>query len=455
MASPLDNPVFAKLFAAQLLSLVANGLVVVALALSAYALHPEAAGALLAAALVGKMIVYLTVAPVVGAYIDKLPRRNWLVALDLARALLLLLLAAASTHTAFVALVAVFYIFSAAFTPIYQAAIPDLLDDEQYVRALSWSRLAQEIEGLVGPLAAASLLFVVGHTQLFWLSAVLLVGSAWLVWRSDVPAAAASQRSGGVIHNLLYGWNVYLKTPRLRGLLALHSVVSFSGALVIVNTVVVVREHFNLSEQWVPLTAGAAGIGAVLAAWSVPVLLQHFATRQVMIGGALLALLGVSLGVFTETIVGVLAVWALIGAGGSLILTPSGRIIIASCHDSDRSVLFAANFSLSHGIWLLAYACAGVVGALLPVELWFWLHAAIVGICALLAVRLWPSQDAHDLTHRHDALDHEHLHSHDAHHQHAHEGWEGPEPHRHPHHHAEIEHKHPFVIDEHHHHWPR
>ncbi|MEM9602213.1 MAG: MFS transporter [Pseudomonadota bacterium] len=455
MTSPLENRAFARLFAAQLLSLVANGLVVVALALSAHAFRPDAAGALLATALIGKMLVYVTVAPVVGAYIDRLPRRNWLVTLDLARAGLLLWLAVVGSSVAFVLLVAVFYMFSAAFTPVYQAAIPDLLDDEQYVKALSWSRLAQELEGMAGPLLAAGLLFVADHTRLYALSAVLLIGSAALVWWSRVPSAAASERAGGVLHNLLFGISAYTRTPRLRGLLALHAVVSFSGALVIVNTVVLVREYFELPEHWVPLTAGAAGVGAVLAAWSVPGLLRRTDTRTVMLSGALVALLGLGLGVATRSHTAVLFVWFLVGVGGSLILTPSGRIIIASCHDSDRSALFATNFSLSHGIWLLAYASAGFLGAVLPVDVWFWLHAAISGLALLLAVRLWPRDDPDALLHRHDALDHDHLHTHDDHHQHVHEGWEGPEPHRHPHHHAATRHAHPFVIDEHHRHWPR
>lgn len=455
MSSPLDNPVFARLFAAQLLSLAANGLVVVGLALSAYELRPEAAGTLLATALIAKMVVYVTVAPVVGAVIDQLPRRRWLVGLDLARAVLLLALMAAADDVVFVLACAGFYVFSAAFTPVYQAAIPDLLDDAQYVRALSWSRLAQELEGLVGPLLAASLLWVFAHDTLFALAALLLLGSAALVWLSQVPRAAPSERTEGIGHNIAYGLRVYTQTPRLRGLLALHAVVSFSGALVIVNTVVLVRQHFGLAAHWVPLTAGAAGVAAVLAAWSVPALLRRVGTRTVMLSGALVSMTGLALGVVFSGHGAVLAVWALIGAGGALMLTPSGRMIIASCTAADRSVLFATNFSLSHAVWLAAYALAGWVSVSLPVALWFWVHAAIAGLAALLAIRVWPRGASDTLRHRHGALDHDHLHTHDAHHQHAHEGWEGPEPHRHPHHHNAVEHEHPFVIDEHHRHWPR
>ena len=48
---------------------------------------------------------------------------------------------------------------SAAFTPTFQATIPDVLpDEEDYTRALSLSRLAYDLESLLSPTLAAALL---------------------------------------------------------------------------------------------------------------------------------------------------------------------------------------------------------------------------------------------------------------------------------------------------------
>lgn len=60
--------------------------------------------------------------------------------------------------------------------------------------------------------------------------------------------------------------------------------------------------------------------------------------------------------------------------------------------------------------------------------------------------------EQHGHAHGHDPLGHEHLHTHDVHHQHAHRGDEGPEPHSHPHQHAPITHSHPHLPDLHHRH---
>ena len=53
--------------------------------------------------------------------------------------------------------------------------------------------------------------------------------------------------------------------------------------------------------------------------------------------------------------------------------------------------------------------------------------------------------------HSHDAIEHDHLHFHDEHHQHAHEGCVA-EPHSHAHRHDPIIHEHPHVSDVHHSH---
>lgn len=72
---------------------------------------------------------------------------------------------------------------------------------------------------------------------------------------------------------------------------------------------------------------------------------------------------------------------------------------------------------------------------------------------ALMAVATWlvlTEHHAHE--HTHERLVHSHRHVHDAHHQHAHRGDEGPEPHAHEHIHEPTTHAHGHVPDLHHRH---
>jgi hypothetical protein len=86
MLSVLRNRTYRHLFCAQVIALVGTGLMTVALGLLAYRLAGKEAGAVLGTALAIKMIAYVGVAPVVGGFANMLPRRAFLVSMDLLRA---------------------------------------------------------------------------------------------------------------------------------------------------------------------------------------------------------------------------------------------------------------------------------------------------------------------------------------------------------------------------------
>src|SRR5713101_7156712 len=163
LLAPLTDRIYQRLFTAQALSLVGTGLTTVALALLAYDLAGENAGAVLGTALALKMIAYVGIAPIVGAVAHRLPRRAFLVALDLVRAGIVLFLPFVTAVWQVYVLIFLLQSCSAAFTPTFQATIPDVLSDEKrYTEALSLSRLAYDLEALLSPSLAAALLTITG-----------------------------------------------------------------------------------------------------------------------------------------------------------------------------------------------------------------------------------------------------------------------------------------------------
>jgi MFS family permease len=102
--------------------------------------------------------MWVGVAPVVGAFANQLPRRAFLVAMDLVRAAIALLLPFITEVWQVYVLIFLLQSASAAFTPTFQATIPDVLPDErEYTRALSLSRLAYDLESLLSPGLSQSL----------------------------------------------------------------------------------------------------------------------------------------------------------------------------------------------------------------------------------------------------------------------------------------------------------
>lgn len=182
MISVVANRTYRHLLGAQIIALIGTGLATVALGLLAYDLAGGNAGAVLGTALAIKMVAYIGVAPMVGAFANRLPRRAFLVAMDLVRAAVALSLPFVDQIWQIYVLIFVLQSASAAFTPTFQATIPDVLPDEgDYTRALSLSRLAYDMESLISPILAAALLSVISFHWLFAGTSIGFICSALLV----------------------------------------------------------------------------------------------------------------------------------------------------------------------------------------------------------------------------------------------------------------------------------
>lgn len=433
MLSTLRHPTFRHLFAAQVVALVGTGLATVALGLLAWQLAGDSAGAVLGTALAIKMVAYVTLAPIAAAVAERLPRRAFLVALDLIRAGVIAFLPFVAEVWQVYVLIFLLQAASAGFTPAFQAVIPDVLKDEAvYTRALSLLRLAEDLEQVASPILAAALLTVVGFPVLFAGTVAGFVGSALLVVTARLPARQSAGR-GRFWGDVTKGIRIYTHTPRLRGLMVMEAAVAAAGAMVYVNTVVLVQDRLGLGEESVAIAFAAFGSGSMLAAVLLPRILLRVGDRPVMIGGAAVMVAGVASVPLVGSFAALLVIWAVIGFGFSVTQTPIGRIINRSARELDRGAVFAAQFALSHACWLVTYPLAGWIGAGAGLSAAALTLAGIGTLGLATVLRLWPSHDPDMVPHTHFDLppDHPHLREHGG------------------------EHSHPLVIDDLHRTWPR
>ena len=444
MLSVLTDRTYRHLFAAQVIALIGTGMMTVALGLLAFKIAGDKAGAVLGTALAIKMIAYVGVAPVVGGFANFLPRRAFLISMDIVRAAVALALPFVDQVWQVYLLIFILQSASAAFTPTFQATIPDVLPEEnEYTRALSLSRLAYDMESLLSPMLAAALLTVITFNWLFVGTVVGFFCSAALVLSVKIPQPEMSERKCGLYENTTRGIRIYLATPRLRGLLALNLSVAAAGAMVIVNTVVIVRGLLGGTDSDVAIALACFGGGSMAAALMLPRLLDRIADRAVMLPAA--TALGITLLGFAGVMSAsppkpashiiwpaLLIAWMLLGVGYSAVMTPAGRLLRRSAQPADRPAVFAAQFALSHACWLLTYPLAGWLGPLAGIVPTALVLAATTFGGVLLAFQFWPAEDLDVVPHQHPELpsDHPHLHG---------------EPSRHAH---------AYVIDNLHHRWP-
>lgn len=425
--SPIANPAFRTLFAAQVCSLSAIGLMTVAMSLAAYRIGgTQAAGQILGFLLAVKMVAYVGVSPLAEAFFAGRPRKRVMVGLDVSRMVLLLPMAFATEVWQIAALALIFFSVSSGFTPIFQSVIPDVLPDEgAYSRALVWSRIAYTLESVLSPVIAAMVLRLVAGEFLFWVSALAFVGSIAALLFTRFPPDSGRRRSGPFLKRAQRGLAIYRKTPRLRGLFLLNFALSLSMAWVLVNSVVLAGTYLGDAERHYPVLMAFYGLGAATGAVLVPRLIEALDERRVMAAGAVLhAVLGMGVAV-SPGYAGYLVLWVGFGLAASLVLTPGGLVIARSAGSGDRASVFAAQFSLSHAGWLVAYPLAGQLGARVGLEPSLQILSVLTIAMTLLALRVWSSTDPVCREHDHPELPNDHPHLRDApahgpHHRHAH-----------------------------------
>ncbi|MDW5500043.1 MULTISPECIES: MFS transporter [Enterobacterales] len=429
MLTILSDRTYRHLFLAQIIALVGTGLATVALGLLAYDLAGDRAGAVLGTALAVKMTAYIVVAPVAAAFAEKLPRRAMLVCLDLIRALVALALPFVTQIWEVYILIFILQSASAAFTPTFQATIPDILPRESdYTRALSLSRLAYDLESVISPMLAAALLTVMSFHSLFAGTVVGFLGSAALVVSVKLPQAQQVTVRRSIYERTTRGMRIFLRTPRLRGLLALNLAVASASAMVVVNTVVLVQAGFGLSQKSTAIALAFFGLGSMISALVLPRLLDKIRDRTPMLIGAGMLAAGLAAGIFLKDFATLLALWLFLGIGYSLAQTPSGRLLRRSSNATDRPALFAAQFALSHSCWLITYPLAGWLGATISIQASFIALTLVAVISLGLALTIWrPEHEESIVSHIHHDKDGE----------------------------TEQEHRHEFVIDDEHPTWPK
>lgn len=372
MLAVLRNGTYRRLFAAQIVALIGTGLLTVALGLLAYDLAGQDAGAVLGTALTIKMLAYVGLAPVINAMAARWPKKPVLIGADLIRAAMALCLPFITESWQIYVVIFLLQSASATFTPAFQSLIPTILKDERdYTRALSLSRLAYDMEALASPAIAAMLLSLVSYNNLFIGTFAGFLFSAAMVAVTTLPDVSSSVGpQTSLWHRTTLGARIFWRTRRLRSLLALNLVVAAPTALVLVNTVVYVRDVLHRPATDLALALACFGVGSMLVALFAPRLLDRFGDRAVMLTGAAL-IPAVLAGATATTVLGfpggewwlLLVLWFLLGAANSTILTPSSRLLRDASTEQTRPYVFTAQFSLSHACYILTYPVAGWVGA--------------------------------------------------------------------------------------------
>ena len=452
----LRNPLFARLYCAQTVSLLGDGLTWVGLALLAVEVAGQNSAVILSTALTLRITAFVFLSPWAGAIADRFDRKQIMVVTHLMRLILVGLLPFVTQVWQIYLLTLALNALYAFFTPTYKATIPLVVAEEDCPRAIALSGATYQLLGVLGPGMAGAIAAWVGARQVFFLDSATFAIAAVLIM--TLPGALRVRHSREAARTASRTWqDVKEGTTRLfadapiRYALAIQLVASIGGALILVNTVGHVKNQLLLGDVEYGWVMAAFGMGATLGAVALGTFDLPYKHSQIIFGGAIsltLALLGGnSVGLY-----GLMILWAIAGAGQNCINLPTQTLIAERVPKEAQGRVYGAHFAWSHLWWGLSYPLAGWLGIYQTENVFF--YGSCIGIALLAVVQLTISPKGHHHEHRHQALFHSHEHSHDdEHHQHQHDREidvlnEGS--HVHYHEHPELLHAHAHGHDLHH-----
>ncbi len=377
------NRSYLFLFAAQIISLLGSGVTTVGLALFAYQLTGgESATAVIGYALTLRILAFLLFSQPAGVLADRFNRKKILIIADLARSALLALFPFVTTVWQIYALIFLINAVTAFFTPTFEASIPEVAGEEHYVKALSLSRAAVDVEAFAAPALAGLLVVLVGVRWVFWFDAFTYLVSALFVFAAVVPVVAKKQIPLSVsvfLEEITTGTRILLREPALRQALVLSFAEATAGAAAIVATVVYVRDELGRGDAAFTLVVAGLGVGSTATALILGRITsryeratkerdalhvrRHIWARHALISGGVVLGLLLLPGVLKPPLILFAGLWFLNGAGQALIAIPSSMLLAEHTQEEERGRAYAAHFALTHACWLVTYPAVGYAAA--------------------------------------------------------------------------------------------
>ncbi|MBI2710352.1 MAG: MFS transporter [Actinobacteria bacterium] len=377
MRRALGRPGFRRLFAAQMISRWGDTFNSVALVVLVYRL--TGSGVKVAGTVVFEIAPVILFGFMAGAVADRHPRRRVMVAADLGRAAVALLLVAVPGRLGVVYFAAfALSALSVFFNPAASSVVPSLVDADDVVGANSALWSAAVISQIaLAPLAGA-VVAAFGARPAFGLNAASFVASALLLGRLPLPARPVALGSRH-LSDVAEGLRTIRSSRFLTVLAAVQGLAALSAGATSALLVVLAERHLGVGPGRFGLLIAAIGVGAGLG----PLVLQRIVgdvRRPAFVFGPYLLRGGTDVVLAASASFPVaLGALALYGVGTSTGNVAYSSVLQTAVPDRLRGRVFAFYDVVWQTARLLSIAVGGVLADRLGI-------AAVYGIAGLVLI---------------------------------------------------------------------
>lgn len=271
------NRNFRMLLASQAVSQIGDGLTKVALLWFVYQLT----GSALKMTIIGLLqtIPPLVLSPVIGVYLDRLPKKPVMVILDVIRAFLIALIPVLYVFDALtleVLFILVFFtaIFSTAFGPALAASLPLLVKPSELMSANSLLQSTTNMGILIGPAICGVLIAWLGTQNVLYVDAATFLLSALCLLPIKGHLLATAPRianaTSNISQDLAIGMRfVFREKPVLRALLITTVFYTLGASAFIYVLPLFVNDHIEADPRWLGWLWSAMGAGMLATSFGL------------------------------------------------------------------------------------------------------------------------------------------------------------------------------------------
>lgn len=390
-----NNPDFSRLWLAQVISLLGDWFNTIALS-ALVSRYSGGSGLAVSGLLLARFLPPLLVSPAAGVLIDRFDRRRVLIASDVLRAVIVLLMLFATTPERLwliYGLTVLQFSLSALFEPGRSAIMPSLVQPDDLLVANTLGNVTWSVMLAVGAMAGGAVAAVFGTAAALVIDAASFALSAWFVARIQTrqeraPAPASKPRGSG---SLGEGVRFVLRRPDVAGLLFIKlglSIGSTDAMIIAYGTTLFVLGDGGAGS--LGILYSAFGLGAIVG----PLLLNRFSDgsvrvmRRLVVVGFVLVVAGwLFIGAAPTLGLAALA-FTLRAMGGSVNWTYSSTMIQMSVPDAMLGRVFSFDWIGFYSMTAVSTLVTGLLvdslgGANVS------LVAVGVGISSLLPLAVW------------------------------------------------------------------
>jgi MFS family permease len=386
------SPSFGYLFFATAGSSFGTYLAAVALTLQVY--DETKSGVWVAALLIADFLPIVVIGFLLGPLLDRLSRRWLMIVSDLARFGVFAALPFVDGVGGLVVLAAISGIATGFFLPAANAAIPNLVPEEELVNANSLVVTVETLSWMIGPIIAGLMVTAWGPTVPYVVNAVTFLVSAALVGR--IPEGKLRSKdpvTRGHWRDVADGLRLVVTARPLRTVVIVWNVALIGSAAINVAEVVFAKDTLDAGNLGFAAFVAASGVGLAIGSFLSAPALGKVGLRRNYVGS--LALMGVGWGAAALSSSIWLAVAFVVGgaAGNGSVIVCNRLLVQRGAPDQYRGRALATIMSSNYAVLGVAMAVAGVLIDVVGARA-VWMAAGVVFLLAagvaLLATRWLP-----------------------------------------------------------------